>query len=382
MPPKPPTRRHYGSGSIEELPSGQYRATIWVSGLKRRKTFETKQPAKNWLDGQVGERVARTDGTFAARGSQPELTLANLEEEFLEDLKTSGRTERTRKGYRSHVGKVVEFWGSLRVLEIDGPQLEQIVRSMHARKWAPSTIRNRLAALLGMVKLAQRLGFSPARHLPVRRPRVTLASRPDAYTAQEVAALLEASSEVAWQRCAILLGADAGLRRGEIIRVRRGDLDARSLTLTVPVRDEVDRPKSGKARMIPITRELAKAIEKCASAPEALVVGRAVWNTPDQLSKLLEPVWLAAGVTGGVRLHRLRHYWASALANGGKATPWELMEWGGWASLDMVKRYYHAPLRVNRAPIRGLDRSKIAHERPTRKAKAVVPRGKRAEMTR
>jgi integrase len=105
-------------------------------------------------------------------------------------------------------------------------------------------------------------------------------------------------------------------RKSEIIRVRREDLDSRSLTLTVPVRDERDRPKSGKARMLPITRELAKAIEKCASGPEGLVVGREVWTTPDQLSKLLGPVWLAAGVTGGVRLHRLRHYWASALHRG------------------------------------------------------------------
>ena len=128
--------------------------------------------------------------------------------------------------------------------------------------------------------------------------------------------------------------------------------------------------------MIPVTRELAKAIEKCASDPDALVVGRAEWTTPDRMVELLKPVWLAAGVDDGVRMHRLRHYWASALANGGKATPWELMEWGGWASLDMVKRYFHAPLRVNRAPIRGLDRSKIAHEQPTPKAKVGVPRGK------
>ncbi len=132
----PPARRNYGSGAIEELENGRFRAKIWVSGLPRRKTFDDKQPAKNWLDGQIGERVAREDGTFAARGSQPELTLKDLQKEFLEDLKHAGRTERTRKGYRSHVGKVVESWGSLRVIEIDGPQLEQIVRSMHAKKWA------------------------------------------------------------------------------------------------------------------------------------------------------------------------------------------------------------------------------------------------------
>jgi integrase len=370
---KAPSRRTYGSGTIEDLPSGAYRAKIWVSGLRRQKIFDEKQPAKNWLDTQIGERVARLDGTFAGRGSRPDLTLADMRQEYFDDLQRAGRTDRTRKGYRSHVDMVLEAFGGLRVLEIDGPQLEQIVRIMHGRKWSASTIRNRLAALAGMVKLAQRLGWTPARVLPVRRPRVTLASRPDAYTAQEVAALVAAATEP-WQRCAILLGADAGLRRGEIIRVRRGDLHR--LTLIVPVRDESDRPKSGKPRMVPVTRELAKAVAACAGQPEQLVVGREVWNTPDQLPKLLAPIWLAAGVTGGVRLHRLRHYWASALANGGKATPWELMEWGGWQSLDMVKRYYHAPLRVNRAPIQGLDRSKIVHEQSTPKSSRGVSRGK------
>ena len=363
-------RRNYGSGTIEERPNGRLRAKIWISGFRRQKTFDDKQPAKNWLDGQIGERVTREDGTFAARGSQPELTLNDLKQEFLDDLKHAGRTERTQKGYRSHVGQVLKNWGALRVLEVDGPQLEQIVRAMHAKKWSASTIRNRLAALTGMVKLAQRLGWTPARMLPVRRPRVTLSSRPDAYAAEEVAALVTAAAGVPWQWCTILLGSDAGLRRSEMIRVQLKHLDARSQTLFVPNR------KSGRSNLVPITRELVKAIKECASDPEALVVGRPEWNTPDRLAELLAPVWLAAGVDGGVRLHRLRHYWASALANEGKATQWELMEWGDWSSLEMVKRYYHAPLRVNRAPIRGLDRSKIVPKQSLRKAKAAVPRGK------
>ena len=84
-----------------------------------------------------------------------------------------------------------------------------------------------------------------------------------------------------------------------------------------------------------------------------------------------------AGVTGGVRLHRLRHYWATTLANEGKATPWELLEWGGWASLDMVRRYYHAPLRVNRGPVEALERAaRKSPKRPPMEAKESVPRGK------
>lgn len=248
---------------------------------------------------------------------------------------------------------------------------------MHELEWSASTIRNRLAALSGMLKLAQRKGYIPARHIAVRRPRVTLASRPDPYTPQEVAALLGAAREFADPRyaCAILLGCDAGLRRTEIVRFRSDDYHAASKTITVPVRDEDDRPKSGKARSIPITDELVKAIEACGAKPGERVVGKDVWNTGDQLPVWLEDVWVAAGVTGGVRLHRLRHYWASTLANDGKATPWELMEWGGWASLDMVRRYYHAPLRVNRGPVKALERARsVPDKSPTKPA--TMPKAK------
>jgi integrase len=365
-------RRPKGSGTIDPLPSGWVRARIWIGGERRQKVFEKTSQANTWLETQLAERVTRELGTLSTAGFRPNLRLRELEQEFLDDLERAGRTRQTRRGYRSHVAAIVERWGNLRVVDVDGPQLERITQAMHAAKWSASTIRNRLAALSGMVKLAQRLGYAPARHLPVRRPRIVLASRPEPYGQDEVTALVKAARATKDPKklCAVLLAADAGLRRSEIVRFAGEDYDAKSVAITVPVRDQEDRPKSGRARVVPITSELAKAIEACDPKPGERVVGKAVWNTADQLPVWLEDVWILAGVEGGVRLHRLRHYWASTLANVGKASPWELMTWGGWASLDMVRRYYHAPEKLNRAPIAALNRESSGHDKVTRPVKA------------
>src|SRR5689334_23447726 len=62
---------------------------------------------------------------------------------------------------------------------------------------------------------------------------------------------------------AVLLGADAGLRLGEIIALEWGDIDFRRGQLTVARNDwhgTVGTPKGGHSRKVPMTRRLAAAL--------------------------------------------------------------------------------------------------------------------------
>jgi len=61
----------------------------------------------------------------------------------------------------------------------------------------------------------------------------------------------------------VLLGADAGLRRGEIIALEQTDADHRRGLLTVARSDwcgEIGSPKRGKTRRVPMTKRLAEAL--------------------------------------------------------------------------------------------------------------------------
>jgi integrase len=354
---KPKPRRPKGMGSLEKLPSGSWRGTITVAGERRQATFPKHHDARDWLDTQALEAAARRSGVAETKGTRGNVTLADLAEDFLADLKVVGRTEDTLRGYRGELKALVARYGTVRARDVDGPMLERMVREQAADGWRPSTVRNRVIRVTAMVRYAQRQGWIPARPLPVRLPRVTIASRPDAYAREEVDALLEAARQRPDRRylVAVLLGADAGLRLSEAIRARVDDADLERRVLTIPVRDEQDRPKSGKERKVPLTARLAEAIRQLSRSSGEFLIGRPGWKSRRSYAEWLEELWAEAGVEGTVRFHRLRHYWATELANAG-ASPYELMAWAGWASLTTALRYVHDhPMLARRGPFDALE---------------------------
>ena len=62
----------------------------------------------------------------------------------------------------------------------------------------------------------------------------------------------------------VLLAGEAGLRRGEIIALERSDVDFKRNQITVRQSDwqgQIDTPKSGKTRRVPMTARLAVALQ-------------------------------------------------------------------------------------------------------------------------
>jgi len=62
----------------------------------------------------------------------------------------------------------------------------------------------------------------------------------------------------------VLLAGEAGLRRGEIIALERSDIDFKRNQITVRQSDwqgQIDTPKSGKTRRVPMTARLAVALQ-------------------------------------------------------------------------------------------------------------------------
>src|SRR5262249_23034010 len=73
-------------------------------------------------------------------------------------------------------------------------------------------------------------------------------------------------------KIALTLAADAGLRAGEIrgLRWMDVDLDAAKLIVRKTIYDgEVDTPKSGHERMVPLTPRLLRTLREAAAKPHA-----------------------------------------------------------------------------------------------------------------
>jgi integrase len=86
------------------------------------------------------------------------------------------------------------------------------------------------------------------------------------YEFAEYERLVEAAAKIDTRTLAlVLLGGDAGLRRGEMIGLRWCDIDMRRHLITVQQavwKGIVDSPKSGRGRVIPTTDALAQALAR------------------------------------------------------------------------------------------------------------------------
>lgn len=151
----------------------------------------------------------------------------------------------------------------------------------------------------------------------------------------------------------LLCALDAGLRRGELVALRWPHVDLERGLLRVqasisPATLDGERalhagsPKSGRARIVGLTDRLAKALRglgsRFAGGPVFLDGDQAVH--PDQPIHPHERTLARAKITRHVRLHDLRHTWASHLAMAGVPLA-TIQQLGGWGSAAMVARYAH-----------------------------------------
>jgi integrase len=117
----------------------------------------------------------------------------------------------------------------------------------------------------------------------------------------------------------VLLGADAGLRRGEIIALEQADADYRRGQLTVARSDwcgQIGSPKGGKTRRIPMTKRLADALSaiRHLRGPRVLYQRDGERVTETTLRSWIERAERAGGLPVTGHIHRLRHTFCSHLA--------------------------------------------------------------------
>lgn len=149
--------------------------------------------------------------------------------------------------------------------------------------------------------------------------------RPDQfYTFEEYRLLVDAASRVDPRILAIVLCAgDAGLRASEIIALEWRDIGRATAELRIERADwygQVDSPKSGKGRTIPMTPRLAKALQVLRHLRGERVF---VQDDGTPLTRKVLRRWIASAqrlaqvkVLGKTRgnIHILRHTFCSHLA--------------------------------------------------------------------
>jgi integrase len=340
--------------SVRRAKNGRWRFRVVIDlhdGTKKRISGtvphhnNTKEAAKQ-AERDAIARAQRGDAAPSpAPAPKPEVNFNTFADEFMKTYaKTNNKPseqknkdlilKRHLRGAFGHLNL-----GDIRAREIEGLKAE-LLDGRRGRK----TVNNVLAVLGKMLRYAHEIEVLD------RVPRIRLLKCDKQkfrfLDFEELDALLAAAKpELDWY-VAILLGADAGLRLGEIRALRWEDVDLKNGRITVGRalwQNEEGTTKGWNLRTIPLTKRLENALKELRRArlgkyvladadglPFNLEIMR--WNLPRLCRK--------AQFSTAAGWHSLRHTFCSHLALRG-APSRVIQELAGHSSLSTTLRYMH-----------------------------------------
>lgn len=346
-------------GGIRKLPSKRYQAYYTGPDTQRHMapvTFETKRDAEAWLSTEAV--LVATPEWIAPKLRKAVWDVARTP--TLDEYSTSWLEDRTLKPrtvelYRGLLDRfIVPTLGELPVDAITAP----IVRNWHAAldRGTPTQRAHAYGLLKTIMATAvaeQYIAVNPCVIRGAGTTRTTHKAEPA--TLDQLATIVEHMPERL--RLAVLIAAWCGLRQGEVLELRRGDIDldggvihvrravtrvaGRSPVVGLPKSDAGVRDVNIPPHLLPSFKDHLKRFVPPAR-DSLLFVGR---DSGEQLAsstlyRWFYPARKAAG-RPDLRWHDLRHTGATLAAATG-ATLAELMNRLGHSTVGAALRYQHA----------------------------------------
>lgn len=267
--------------------------------------------------------------------------------DFIETRYLPHAKERLRS-FADHEGfyrlRLKSLWGKRRMDEIKPQDIADLQARLHRAGLSNATVNRYTAFVRRVFNLALHWevyeGKNPAQRAEMRREQ----NRERYLTETELRALFKALDQEANRSAAhaIAFLAATGARRGEALGAQWAHIDYARRLWTVPL------AKSGRRRHIPLSDAALALLER----QRLTATGPWVFPGADparpmcDIKKAWARVMAAAGLPSGLRVHDLRHTFASTLVSKGRS----LHEVGtllGHSQVSMTMRYAHlAPARL------------------------------------
>jgi integrase len=329
------------------LPSGRQVQKLigpaWSERGRPPAGYFTKRNAEEWLRATLDE---------ARRGTLAGMTRTGvrMSEAAGEWLRYSEHDRAVKKStlteYRLTADRIVRDLGDVPIEDVTSEMLE---------RWKASlTLSNRsvakyLVILHGIFKRAMKVWGLPRNPVAtVERPRYRVSDDLDAYSPEEVWALVRAAGSE--QDAALFLtAAFTGLRMGELLALQWRDVDFAGEAIRVRqsynIHGGLGTPKSGKVRSVPLVPEVAKSLAGLGQRSEFVADDELVF--PNELGRFMDASALrdrykAARTRAGLRplrFHDLRHTFGTLAVR--KAEVPAVQAWMGHADIQTTMRYVH-----------------------------------------
>ena len=339
-------RRHFGS--VRKRPGGRWQALYWHDGRRHCEgSFTAKADALAFL--AMVESDLRRGTWIDSRSGKT--TLKTYADEWLD--RRPELAHRTRELYRHVFDR--HIFPQLGETSLAGLTPSKI-RGWHAGIAVdhPATAAKAYRLLSSIMRTAVTDGLILQSPCKVNGAGVERSAERPIATVNEIEALASAMPE--HLRLVVLLAAWCQLRRGEILGLRRKDIDLsraavnieQTRTFTMKGESLIKQPKtSSSRRSVAIPRHLMERMAEHLNnstgvSPDELVLsGR---NGKQLTRDALQGSWEQARASIGrpdLRLHDLRHTGLTFAAATG-ATTAELMHRAGHSSAAAAQRYQHA----------------------------------------
>jgi integrase len=247
-------------------------------------------------------------------------------------------------------------FGDDRVNTISTERVQQLKAALAAR--APKTVNNVLTVLNTMLKKAIEWGEIDRMPCVIRLLPIAPRSAPF-HDFDDFERLVDAARARSLEsHLVVLLGGEAGLRRGEIAALQWTDVDMRKRQLCVQRsvwKGHIDTPKGGTLRYVPLTRRLGAALQagRHMRGPWVFCDHAGQRVTKKDIGDLVDHAARGAGLKHR-GIHILRHTFCSHLAMRG-APARAIQELAGHADLKTTQRYMHLSPAAIEGAIRLLD---------------------------
>lgn len=334
-------------------------------------------PSKKEAEAALGKIKGEIrEGKFFDRSKVKHTPFDDLADEY-EKIAKAKKSYHVEKTYIQRVreffsGRVLSELTALDVERFKNKRKETPTRGEHPRMRSGTAVNRELATLRAMLNKAvqwEMIERNPARGVKMF-PEPP--GRNHFLSVDEAGRLLGACSP--HLRSIVLCALETGMRKGEILGLRWPDI--RNGMIYLPA----ERTKSGKAREIPVSRDLAEELLRLRNRRRSQDVPAAsdiVFQPPKARKvrrkgrvqlvvgpmKDIRNAWEAAkekaGIPQGFHFHDLRHTFASHQKMAG-VDDFTLMELLGHSDFTMMRRYAHLTPEHKRKAIEALPEWKVA----------------------
>lgn len=311
--------------AITKRPEGTWQAKVRRKGWPpQSKTFRTRAQAETWA------RAIETEmdvGAFVSRVEAERTTVDDLADRFRRDFAPH---HYRGAGWSHKLDRLQERLGQFALVAIT-PEIVAAYRDERLQDPDPrykdqdkaprvsgATVKTEIDLLAKVFDIAQKefgialpLG-NPARS--IRKPKAAEA-RSRRLTSEEWAKLEDAckQSRNAWLRPALLLAVETAMRQGELLALKRADIDKGKRTAWLK------ETKNGEPRAVPLTSRAIEVIEGLPRSTTGLVVP----VEKQALHSAFKTACRRAGIAD-YRWHDLRHEALSRFAERGDLSVLEL----------------------------------------------------------